>query len=144
METKTLPTLAQLSAEIEPIEQPRHKFTRSGKLYIPGDHPVHAYKRRLRSLAELAYWHGRPTTVPLGLSAIFGMPLTESLGRRQRLQNDRPHVDVPDLDNLLKSTVDAITGVWWRDDRQIASLVARKVYAASGRPYVRLRAYFLR
>ena len=143
MNTSELPTLAELSAEIEPVEQPRHKFTRTGRLYISAKHPVHAYKRRLRSQAELAYWKRRPTTVPLGLYAVFGMPLPARLKGRS-LPADKPHVDVPDLDNLLKSTIDALTGVWWRDDRQIAMTVARKVYAASGRPYVRLRAFVLR
>jgi Holliday junction resolvase RusA-like endonuclease len=40
------------------------------------------------------------------------------------------HETRPDLDNLAKSTKDALTGILWRDDSQIAILNARKVIAA--------------
>jgi Holliday junction resolvase RusA-like endonuclease len=33
----------------------------------------------------------------------------------------------PDLDNVLKLVMDALTGIAWRDDRQVCEIVASKV-----------------
>lgn len=43
---------------------------------------------------------------------------------------DCPHIAIPDIDNLLKSTMDALTkaGVW-RDDCQVCKVTAEKRYA---------------
>jgi len=38
------------------------------------------------------------------------------------------HTKKPDLDNLLKAVKDAMTGIVWRDDSQVVSLIARKDY----------------
>ena len=35
---------------------------------------------------------------------------------------------MPDLDKLIRSTADALTGVVWRDDAQVARIVTAKVY----------------
>mgnify|MGYP001582537017 CR=1 FL=1 len=38
----------------------------------------------------------------------------------------------PDLDKLVRATLDTLTGVLWDDDSRVVELVARKVYAAPG------------
>lgn len=39
----------------------------------------------------------------------------------------------PDVENLVKATHDALTAAgFWRDDGQVVSLVAQKVYASAG------------
>ena len=42
------------------------------------------------------------------------------------------HTTRPDLDKLARSTLDALTGVRFRDDSQVAFLVASKEYAMPG------------
>lgn len=42
------------------------------------------------------------------------------------------HVNRPDLDKLCRSTLDGLTGVLFRDDSQVAFLVASKEYAMPG------------
>ena len=42
------------------------------------------------------------------------------------------HTTRPDLDKLARSTLDALTGVLFRDDSQVAFLVASKEYAMPG------------
>src|SRR5215468_11515138 len=44
-----------------------------------------------------------------------------------------------DLDNLLKSVLDAGTGVWWRDDADLVDVHARKRLAADDHPTTVLR-----
>ena len=42
------------------------------------------------------------------------------------------HITRPDLDKLCRSTLDGLTGVLFRDDSQVAFLVASKEYAIPG------------
>lgn len=35
----------------------------------------------------------------------------------------------PDLDNVVKLLADALNGICWRDDKQVAEVLARKIYA---------------
>lgn len=42
------------------------------------------------------------------------------------------HITRPDLDKLCRSTLDGLTGVLFRDDSQVAFLVASKQYALPG------------
>ena len=45
----------------------------------------------------------------------------------------RPSVR-PDIDKLARAVLDALTGIAFRDDGQVAELVCRKHYAAEGKP----------
>lgn len=41
----------------------------------------------------------------------------------------RPHPSArPDLDNMIKLATDAANGILWKDDAQIVTLLARKIY----------------
>ena len=42
----------------------------------------------------------------------------------------------PDLDNLIKSVLDALNGVAYKDDCQIVTMLSRKNYAEA--PYVKV------
>ena len=42
------------------------------------------------------------------------------------------HVTRPDLDKLVRSTLDGLTGALFTDDSQVAFMVASKEYAAAG------------
>lgn len=64
---------------------------------------------------------------PVRLDVEFYLPRPKSLPRRVV-----DHLKKPDLDKLLRSTKDALTGVVWRDDAQVVDVHARKHYAAIG------------
>ncbi len=55
-----------------------------------------------------------------------GQPLKRSKRPRER------KVTIPDLDNCVKVISDALNGIAWRDDAQVAVLVASKWHAAQG------------
>jgi crossover junction endodeoxyribonuclease RusA len=40
----------------------------------------------------------------------------------------------PDIDKLERAVLDALTGVWYRDDGQVTDLTGRKRYAEPGEP----------
>jgi len=64
---------------------------------------------------------------PVALRVAFALPRPASLPRRVLA-----HITRPDLDKLVRSIGDALTGVLYRDDGQVVELQARKVYAAAG------------
>jgi crossover junction endodeoxyribonuclease RusA len=74
---------------------------------------------------------GRPLAGALRLTIDFYFPRPKGhYGKRGLLPSApaRPSVR-PDLDKLARAVMDALTGIWFRDDAQIAWLVCRKHYA---------------
>ena len=64
---------------------------------------------------------------PVALSIRFSLPRPQSLPKRIVA-----HLTAPDLDKLVRSVGDALTGVLYRDDAQVIEIRARKVYAGVG------------
>lgn len=62
---------------------------------------------------------------PVAVNLIFIMPRTKSLPKTKV----RPHTTSPDLDKLVRSVLDAGTGVLWRDDSVVHSIFTKKQYA---------------
>jgi hypothetical protein len=50
----------------------------------------------------------------------------------------KPHHQKPDLDNLLKLVCDALNGLVWHDDAQIAEVTVRKIWGTTGRTEVKV------
>lgn len=46
------------------------------------------------------------------------------------------HTKTPDIDNCIKFLADALNGVFWRDDSQICSIIAQKLYAEKPRTVI--------
>lgn len=77
------------------------------------------------ALQALAAKPEAPTDKALSLSVIFLMPRPRSSPKK------RPpilHTKRPDLDNLVKAILDAIRGIYYRDDAQITEQYCRKMY----------------
>jgi len=43
-----------------------------------------------------------------------------------------PHLKKPDVDKLVRSLLDALTGILWPDDSRVTAIVAGKAYAGLG------------
>ena len=107
-----------------PKPQPRPRMTRQGHVYTPStadawkDAVQTAFMRRLKP----------QITIRVYLSVCFYLP------RPKRVKPDAAmpsHTGKPDLDNLLKSTMDALTEIGvWKDDSQVIQTAAEKHYAA--------------
>jgi Holliday junction resolvase RusA-like endonuclease len=72
-----------------------------------------------------------PLAGPLRLTVVFTMPRLKGHYRTNgEVKPNAPqhHTVKPDATKLLRSTEDALTGILWRDDAQIAEQSARKVY----------------
>jgi len=126
-----------------PIAQPRQRHrlvtTKSGRQfttnYTPAKHPVNAFKAAVQLAAKNA------TAMRLGvltgpvlleLRFILPRPMNHfGTGRNAgRLKNSAPswHTSRPDLENIEKAFLDALTGICWRDDSQVCQKISSKVY----------------
>ena len=73
----------------------------------------------------------QPSLAPMILRATFWMPRPKSLPKSVLY-----HTKKPDVDNLLKSCKDALTGIFFRDDAQIIRVEGEKRYAVVQSPGV--------
>lgn len=124
---------------VEPVEQARPRATRFGKgirLYDPKK--VAEYKENLAYLAKFQFRH-KPISKPLKIEIKFYRELQKSISKKERIKRlshvHRPIVK-PDLDNYIKSTLDALNGIIWADDNLIVDIAAHKLY--SDKPRIEL------
>ena len=109
----------------KPAPQPRVRAYRRGEhagVYTPST--ADAWKGQVMLAASL--YRGQFTTGPLRLEVEFYLP-------RSKAHKHDDYVTVkPDLDNLLKSTMDALSNAGvWHDDAQVAAIVSTKRYESA-------------
>jgi len=107
------------------------------RAYTPADHPVVAYRKAIGAEA-LRYgtrkqWRSRldGRGIRLYVWYVFQRPKSHLLASG-KLKAGSPRYPRPDLDNLLKGVMDALTtaGVW-EDDVAVTQVRARKRYVGS-------------
>lgn len=87
-------------------------------------------KRALTAWAGAVAWSAKARHVPL-LVGPLAVDVTFYLARPKSVRRAYPEVK-PDLDKLLRATLDPLTGIAWRDDGQVVDAVIRKRYAVGG------------
>lgn len=106
----------------EPVPQPRAKVsTRGGfaRAYVDKKHPSHALKQAIREA-----FVGEKLQGPIGCDLLFRFTRPKSHTRKQR--ESGWHTGKADIDNLQKLVFDALNGVAYDDDKQIAFVIAYK------------------
>jgi Holliday junction resolvase RusA-like endonuclease len=58
--------------------------------------------------------------------------------RKNGIAANAPRLPRPDIDNLEKAVLDALKGVAWKDDTQVARVVKEKTWGTEGRTTVRV------
>jgi Holliday junction resolvase RusA-like endonuclease len=71
---------------------------------------------------------------PVRLTVAFYLPRPQKFCTPKWRRVAPVHLTAPDLDKLLRSVGDALTGVVYRDDAQVVELVAIKRYTAPDAP----------
>ena len=103
-------------------------------LIVDASKNVAPWRQTLIHFAGMAY-QGPPLDGPLRLDVVFTMPRPKAHYRirarlPQELRSEAPmfHTSAPDTTKLLRAVEDALTGIVWRDDRQIAVQYVTKFY----------------
>jgi len=109
----------------KPAPQPRVRAYRRGEhagVYTPST--ADAWKGQI--ILAASFYRGQFATGALRLEVEFYLP------RPQAHKHDDYVAVRPDLDNLLKSTMDALTNAGvWHDDAQVAAVVMSKRYESA-------------
>lgn len=77
----------------------------------------------------------KPFDCPLKLTCIFYMPRPKShfgTGKNSGVIKAKApvfHTSKPDNDNLQKFILDALNGIYWKDDSIVSTIISRKVYS---------------
>jgi len=122
----------------QPVPQPRPRVSTAGgfaRAYVPGKHPVHAYRE---SIAAAARGAGLTTTgevLNVVIDAVFERP--KSHMRKAGVKADAPKLPRPDVDNIAKAVLDALQDVMG-DDSLVGRLVVEKSYGQEARTTVRV------
>lgn len=117
----------------KPLGQPRQKHAvvnGRARNYIEGTHPIHGFKSDIKRAWPEGHMFDGPVRV--SIVAIFARPKSAT---KKRGPNRRyPCTKKPDWDNIAKSICDALNGVAYRDDAQVAEgRVERWIAAADER-----------
>lgn len=118
--------------EIEPVEQARPRAAHIGRRIIMYDpEKVKNFKKGLHQLAKMSY-KDDPLDGQLEVDVWFYRQVQKSLSkieRARRLSGEHRPTVKSDLDNYIKSTLDALNGILWTDDARIVDLHAHKYYS---------------
>lgn len=119
--------------EIDPVAQPRPKAARIGtsiRIYTPQGVRVKSYKSAIKKAfldaAGENFEEGPNGPIHLVVKFLFKRPADKL--RVSESDVIIPHLKKPDVDNLVKSVMDALNGVAWHDDSQVYSLLTSKEY----------------
>jgi crossover junction endodeoxyribonuclease RusA len=97
---------------------------------VPRQHPVHAYRDAIAITAKTAGATVTENAVRVTVFATFARP--KSHRNKRGLKKTAPLLPRDDVDNVAKAVLDALTGVAWHDDKQVADLRIVKQYGTAG------------
>lgn len=112
-----------------PRPQPRPRFSANGHAYNP---PTANEWKKLIKAAAIKVLPKERLEGPIELRATFLFPRPKCHYLRGELRSDAPsrHVQVPDLDNLEKALMDALSDIgFWRDDCLVCSKLTDKWFS---------------
>lgn len=142
---KTVIQMDKIHFEVigDPKAQKRHRTVSIGgkaRQYDPDAAKKKGLLQIVQEHAPVEPWLG-----PLHADVVFIFTRPKSHFRTGKnshiLRDDAPtyHTSRNDIDNLCKMVFDAINGVFFKDDGQIASLVALKVYGPQPKTVVTIQ-----
>lgn len=118
---------------IEPQQQERPRATGRGRFIRVYDPPKTAkFKRELKQLAVDKMQGKDKFDSAISVTIRFFRKVQKSISKKEHARRTKGHVRPiikPDLDNYIKSTLDALNGVIWTDDATIVELNTSKWYA---------------
>ena len=113
-----------------PTGQARPRFVRRGSFVGTYD-PAKSKGYKLDIKYQVMDAHPVKMQGPLTMVIDFLMPRPKAHYNARGLRKDAPtfHDKRPDIDNTLKSVLDALKGILWNDDTQLSVVMATKKYS---------------
>lgn len=118
-----------------PAPQGSKSYLGKGRFREQSPH-VAAWRNDVRNAASASFGEA-PVAGPIFTEMVFLFPRPKchyvSNNPDRKLKDDAPywHTSAPDRDKLERATNDAITGVIWHDDSQVASTLSQKIYSTA-------------
>lgn len=125
-----------------PKPQPRPRIAVRG-IYAHAYEPksITKYKRLVADKYRSEHRQQLPLSGALSVDLRFYRPIQKSISKAERqrrlLGQSLPTVR-PDIDNYVKAILDALNGLAFKDDSQIAVLYARKLYSDEPRTEIEI------
>lgn len=123
----------ELTFNIEPQQQERPRATGRGRFIRVYDPPKTAkFKQKMAKLAMVEMQGKDKFDSAISVTIRFFRKVQKSISKKEHARRTQGHVRPivkPDLDNYIKSTLDALNGVIWTDDATIVELNTSKWYA---------------
>lgn len=109
----------------EPIACPRPRITRFGSYYPKKYQDYKDYLKYYLTSLNLEKFENKP----LYLKIVFNIKIPESFSKKKKLELNGTYViKKPDIDNYLKSVMDGMNDIIYKDDSQIVSINIIKKY----------------
>ena len=124
----------KLNFEIKPMAKQSFRTTRSGQKYL--DPSVIKYRKAIRNMAILQMQKQKAEKIEgaVNMNIIYAFRRPQSLSKKERNEIDNgkivPKTTKPDIDNLTKAILDALNGIVWKDDAQVAQINIQKIWSA--------------
>ncbi len=137
------PPFLQFRVPAVPVAQPRPRAVmrgnHAGMAPPPNKHPIHDFRASVRQALAIHY-RGRPLDGPLEMWLVFVMPRPQRLIWKTRpMPREWYSAAKNDWDNLGKGVSDAMNGLLYRDDGQLADVHVKRVIAAGDeQPHVEI------
>ena len=111
--------MIHLIVNTRPIAKARPRFSRkSGSVYTPKKTGAFEYMIAIEARKQLV----TPMMGALKVKIVFSFI-------RAKSNKQKHHIIKPDIDNLVKSTLDALNKIAFKDDCQVVSMQVEKNYA---------------
>lgn len=128
-----------MSGAAIPKDRVRHRIVQpKGKrpfvqVYTPKE--TRDYEERIAKRARRAWGEAEPSLRPIELQVTIHVEIPPGWPKWKREAATRGEIlptGVPDVDNVVKAISDAMNGIVYRDDGQVATIDAVKLYAPEG------------
>lgn len=135
--------MIELTLDIIPVACGRPRFGKNGQVYTPKKttlfknevlYTLLSYKHELKLMDKIITLYDKP----LSLTVKFLMPIPKAKqSGKNKIEEGASHISKPDTDNLIKAVKDCMSGIFYKDDRQVCHEVTNKVY--SYKPGIEIR-----
>lgn len=139
METSYFMIYQKIALDLEPMAQSRPRFARHGRGVVAYEKKeMKVWRSECSKLIEEAFGVEKLAEGSLKIDAIFYIRSPKYISSKKKLRKKLEAEKIfcskkPDIDNYLKSLLDSMTGIVFKDDGQIVECRARKLYSLSPR-----------